>query len=365
MADGRKKRTYAIEEQMDHISYCPHFRQFVGWCTGGDEVFLMNNEFEIISQSRVPSTIVLADYNKHTHEYITVGPGYFVTWAFRYGARHLIPRKMNRTEFKDNNMFSHMVLEGTASRAQKIFLSVNNSAVVYNVFDGKQLSYKKNLHERAITALAFFNPLKYLITGALDGTIKIWDNKWHVQMVFVGHTGTINALDIYPHGSAIISASNDKTLRVWNLDTCDEVDRATVDEPVTNLHTTIDYDTFFTYSGTTVDMWRIQHLFQIHTSVGQRITKIKQTTHPNFTTRAVTMSRDSSVRLVSPISGEVITTLLLHPNKGLIDVAYAIEDEIMFCVLSNGNILKVRTDTNPCRIIDEWECEDEKAPFVL
>lgn len=44
-------------------------------------------------------------------------------------------------------------------------------------------------------------------------------------MVFVGHTGTIHALDIYPHGSAIISASADKTMRVWNLDTCDEVDR--------------------------------------------------------------------------------------------------------------------------------------------
>ena len=37
----------------------------------------MNNEFEIISQSRAPSTIVLAEYNRHTHEYITVGPGYF------------------------------------------------------------------------------------------------------------------------------------------------------------------------------------------------------------------------------------------------------------------------------------------------
>ena len=55
--------------------------------------------------------------------------------------------------------------------------------------------------------------------------VKIWDSHWHVKMVFVGHTGTVNALDIYPHGTAIISASYDKTIRVWNLDTCDEVDR--------------------------------------------------------------------------------------------------------------------------------------------
>ncbi|XP_060556270.1 WD repeat-containing protein 97-like [Ruditapes philippinarum] len=318
----------------------------------------MNNDFEIISQSRAPSRIVLADYNKHTNEFVTVGPGYFVTWAFRYGARHLIPRKMNRTEYKENNMFSHMVLEGTASRSQKIFLSVHTSCVVYNVFDGKQLSYRKDLHERDITAMTFFNPLKYLITGALDGTIKIWDNKWHIQMVFVGHTGTIHALDIYPHGSAIISACADKTIRVWNLDTCDEVDRATLDGPIKNLQTTLDYDTFFTYHGQTVDMWKIQHLYHIHTSVGQRVVKIKQTSHPNFSTRSVVMSRDSSVRLVSPVSGDVITTLLLSPNRGLVDVAYAIEHEVMFCVLGSGDILKVRTDTNPCHVVKHWKCAD-------
>ena len=55
--------------------------------------------------------------------------------------------------------------------------------------------------------------------------VKIWDHHWHVQMVFVGHTAMVNVLDVYPHGTAIISASHDKTVRVWNLDTCDEVDR--------------------------------------------------------------------------------------------------------------------------------------------
>ena len=58
----------------------------------------------------------------------------------------------------------------------------------------------------------------------------------------------------------------------------------------------------------------------------QRIVKIKSTSHPNFTPRAVAVSRDSSVRIVSPIGGEIITTLLLNPNRGLVDVTYAIEN---------------------------------------
>ena len=42
------------------------------------------------------------------------------------------------------------------------------------MYEGNQLCYGRNLHEREITAMTFFNPLKYLVTGALDGTSKYW-----------------------------------------------------------------------------------------------------------------------------------------------------------------------------------------------
>lgn len=41
---------------------------------------------------------------------------------------------------------------------------------VYNLFDGSVVCQRKDVHVRPITALTFFNPLKYLITGAKDGT---------------------------------------------------------------------------------------------------------------------------------------------------------------------------------------------------
>lgn len=55
--------------------------------------------------------------------------------------------------------------------------------------------------------------------------VKVWDNDWYLKMVFVGHTKAISVLSVYPDGPAIISASHDSTVRVWNLDSCDEVDR--------------------------------------------------------------------------------------------------------------------------------------------
>jgi WD40 repeat protein len=44
-------------------------------------------------------------------------------------------------------------------------------------------------------------------------------------MVFVGHTQSVTSLVVYPEGPAIMTASKDKTIRVWNLDSCDEMDR--------------------------------------------------------------------------------------------------------------------------------------------
>ena len=55
--------------------------------------------------------------------------------------------------------------------------------------------------------------------------VKVWDDSWHLQIVFVGHGASVTALAIYPYGPLIMSTSEDLTLRVWSLETCDEVDR--------------------------------------------------------------------------------------------------------------------------------------------
>ena len=55
--------------------------------------------------------------------------------------------------------------------------------------------------------------------------VKIWSENWHLQLVFVGHCAPISSLSFFPYGPMFISASEDKTIRVWNLETCDQVER--------------------------------------------------------------------------------------------------------------------------------------------
>jgi len=42
----------------------------------------------------------------------------------------------------------------------------------FTVSSTEFVTWKKNMHSREITAMMFFNPLKFLITGAYDGSSK-------------------------------------------------------------------------------------------------------------------------------------------------------------------------------------------------
>lgn len=54
---------------------------------------------------------------------------------------------------------------------------------------------------------------------------------------------------------------------------------------------------------------------------------LKCTDHPNFPTRVIVICKDNSIRILTPPSGDVLTTLLLDPvEENIVDVAYAIAD---------------------------------------
>src|SRR5207248_4517119 len=54
------------------------------------------------------------------------------------------------------------------------------------------------------------------ISGAMDGTLRVWDLNSKQQMsALVAHTEPINAVAFSPTDPLILSASGDKTIRLW------------------------------------------------------------------------------------------------------------------------------------------------------
>jgi platelet-activating factor acetylhydrolase IB subunit alpha len=57
----------------------------------------------------------------------------------------------------------------------------------------------------------------FMATGSRDKTIKVWDSCGNCVMTLRGHDNWVRALAFHPGGKYILSVSDDRTLRCWDL----------------------------------------------------------------------------------------------------------------------------------------------------
>jgi platelet-activating factor acetylhydrolase IB subunit alpha len=58
---------------------------------------------------------------------------------------------------------------------------------------------------------------EYMATGSRDRSIKIWDAYRSCVSTLIGHDNWVRALAFHPGGKYLLSVSDDKTLRCWDL----------------------------------------------------------------------------------------------------------------------------------------------------
>ncbi|PVV02004.1 hypothetical protein BB560_003553 [Smittium megazygosporum] len=101
----------------------------------------------------------------------------------------------------------------------------NHTTQIYDVESGQKISVLVDdsvpgIDDLYIRAVCFSPDDKYLITGAEDNQIRIWDVKNKViKHTLSGHDQDIYSLDFSPDGKTIVSGSGDKTVRLWDLET--------------------------------------------------------------------------------------------------------------------------------------------------
>ena len=80
---------------------------------------------------------------------------------------------------------------------------------------GKELNVLKG-HTDWVLSCNFSPCGNFIVSGSEDKTIKIWDvYSGNLVKTLEGHTGWVYSCNFSPYGNFIVSGSGDDTIRVW------------------------------------------------------------------------------------------------------------------------------------------------------
>lgn len=74
-------------------------------------------------------------------------------------------------------------------------------------------------HNKTVSAVVFSPDNKWIASGSLDNSIKIWEAETGRELrVFSGHDGAVKTLAWSADGKWLVSGGNDKTVKLWNVE---------------------------------------------------------------------------------------------------------------------------------------------------
>ena len=99
---------------------------------------------------------------------------------------------------------------------------------IYDARTGEELALLVG-HADIVTALGFPADGRFLASGSLDGTVRLWDIKTRQQMaLFAGHWHGIKAIAVSPDGKTVVSGDQSEgRLIFWDTETGEQIKRHT------------------------------------------------------------------------------------------------------------------------------------------
>jgi WD40 repeat protein len=94
-------------------------------------------------------------------------------------------------------------------------------------------------HADTVLSVVFSPDGRYVLTGSLDKTAKLWDAATGAEMrTFTGHAGSVESVAFSPDGKYVLTGSVDKTAKLWDAATGAEL--LTFSDPTSIVRTSVE-----------------------------------------------------------------------------------------------------------------------------
>ncbi|XP_070192502.1 uncharacterized protein [Littorina saxatilis] len=226
---------------------------------------------------------------------------------------------------------------------------------VYNL-DGKQLFQFQRAHTMSITGCRYSVAAKLLVTSSLDTEVKVWSMTGGLVHTFRGHSRPVTNLLIHPHNfTIIITCSLDSSLRMWSLDTMDEIYSLTVSTHGLLWMGLTDDNLLYLSTARSLSLWHLNHFIHFWSMTRNQVTRLQLEGCAGKTKRVVAVGEDSSIRLFARSNHKNLSTVLPPPNvsplQKILGVCYSREFNVIFVLINPTLIWVYTTRTDPaCRI---------------
>ncbi|XP_066120990.1 WD repeat-containing protein 97 [Saccopteryx bilineata] len=261
--------------------------------------------------------------------------------------------------------------------APHCFAAYGSTVLTFDLHTWAITDVRRDLHKTIISDLVYCGEAEAMVTASRDSTVKVWEADWQIRMVFVGHTGPVTALAVLPNTSLVLSASQDGTLRTWDLQAEAQVGEVTLScwgQGVQSGHVNRllapagpGWPVLSLHSGS-VELWRLRELYSPLAQLSAPVCHLQVAPalhlppHTPLPKRLVCACTDGSVYLVSAVTGRTVSALLLEPEDCAAAVAYCLPREALWLLTRTGHLVSANAARCPMRVLNRVRPPPPPAP---